>query len=217
MGGQPWRLVPAAVTLREQIDARFPKRDKASDGSIGDPAHASRVSDHNPDDDGWVHAIDVDEDLGEPGAMRALADELVQLARDGRDGGRLKNLVYEDQVASGTYPATFWQWRGQGYEHFHHLHISFTAAAETDASPFPLGTLAKPKPKPKPPVKPPAVDQEDDDMLVIRNASTKETSLVSGSLVTRVEDRTVGNLKAAGIKVVDVTAADYTRLTAEGA
>lgn len=141
MGGEPWRLVPAGVTLREQVNARWPNRDKASDGTIGDAAHQGRPSDHNPDADGWVHAIDIDEDLGEPGAMRALADELVALARRGEDGGRLKNLVYEGQVASGTYASTYWQWRGSGYGHEHHLHISFTDAAERDGSPFPLDIL----------------------------------------------------------------------------
>jgi hypothetical protein len=39
-------------TLLKQINARFPYRDKASDGGLGDSAHASRVSDHNPDSSG---------------------------------------------------------------------------------------------------------------------------------------------------------------------
>jgi hypothetical protein len=133
-----WQLVPAAVTLREQIDKRWPNRDKGSDGSIGDAVHAARPSDHNPDADGWVHAIDVDKDGID---AQALADQLVALARAGKDGGRLKNIVWNDRVASGTYPDTFWTWRGSGYGHRDHIHISFTSAAQRDSSPFPVPVL----------------------------------------------------------------------------
>jgi len=37
-----WKLVAGGVTLRAQLDARFPKRDKASDGSIGNLEHSTR-------------------------------------------------------------------------------------------------------------------------------------------------------------------------------
>lgn len=54
-------LAPSLVKLRDQINARWPNRSKASDGWIGDAAHNARKSDHNPDydDNGVVRAIDV--------------------------------------------------------------------------------------------------------------------------------------------------------------
>lgn len=57
-------LANSLVDLRGETNTRWPKRDKASDGWIGDTSHSARVSDHNPDyaDGGVVRAIDVDKD-----------------------------------------------------------------------------------------------------------------------------------------------------------
>lgn len=55
-----YRLAPSLVRARTVIDNRWPGRDRASDGWIGDPAHQARTSDHNPNDRGMVDAIDVD-------------------------------------------------------------------------------------------------------------------------------------------------------------
>lgn len=45
-----WRLAESLKQLRRQLDTVYPNRSKISDGAIGDAAHASRASDHNP----WV-------------------------------------------------------------------------------------------------------------------------------------------------------------------
>lgn len=143
------RLVAAGVQLRKQVDKRWPRRDRKSDGWIGDPAHQARKSDHNPDARGWVHAIDIDADLdkSDPRAAQRLADQLVAYARSGKPGAdRIKYVVFNDRIASGTYPATFWEWRGSGYGHKHHIHVSFTDKAPvTGSRPYPLAILEKPK------------------------------------------------------------------------
>lgn len=143
-----WRPVAGITTLRKQIDKRFPKRDKSSDGVIGNREHAARVSDHNPDSRGLVHALDIDADFGPPGADYAqkLANQLVAYAASGLPGSnRIKYVVFNDRIASGTYENSMWKWRGSGYGHRHHVHVSFTTKGENNAQKFPLPILDTPK------------------------------------------------------------------------
>lgn len=143
-------LVKGGETLRNQINERFPNRDKASDGWIGDKAHQNRKSDHNPDEKKWVHALDIDENMGRRGkwrnglTARHLADQIVRYAMTDLPGAdRVKYVVYENQIASGTYKKWWWLWRGKGYGHTQHIHVSFTAAAQKDGQPWPLPILTK--------------------------------------------------------------------------
>lgn len=54
-----WTLAPALSALIREVNARWPHRSKASDGTIGDTAHAARKSEHNPDAKGVVRAVDI--------------------------------------------------------------------------------------------------------------------------------------------------------------
>ena len=144
------RLVKGGVRLRTQINLTWPNRDKRSDGWVGDRAHKARKSDHNEDKNGWVHALDIDENFGKRGPWRngrnakKLTKELIAYAASNLKGAdRVKYVVYNGKVASGTYKKYFWKFRGSGYGHWQHIHVSFTRAAETDGSVWPLPILAK--------------------------------------------------------------------------
>ena len=145
------RLCTAGATFRDQLDRRFPKRDKRSDGWIGDAAHSSRFSYHNPDKNGIVWATDTDENMGvgtwrNGRTCKRLANQLLAYQRSGLPGSdRVLHVVYEDQVASGTYRKWWWIWRGKGYGHTQHMHVTWKQGKGYDARLFPLPILATAK------------------------------------------------------------------------
>jgi hypothetical protein len=124
---RPWRIADALKKLRTQVDARFPRRSKASDGGIGDAAHASRASDHNPwvvdGPNGVVTAIDITHDPANGCDAGALAAALVA-SRD----PRLKYVIWNRRIANhaavGNSPAWAWRPYTGSNPHNHHVHIS---------------------------------------------------------------------------------------------
>ena len=131
------RLSKSAIQLREQIDDAFPDRDRTSDGWIGDTRHAARKSDHNPDEQGWVRAIDIDRDLaskkGKPDLMPDLVDQIRALAKSGDK--RISYIIFDGKIASAR---SLWRWRKyKGInQHRTHLHCSFTRKGDQDNSFF---------------------------------------------------------------------------------
>ena len=136
------KLSKAAVQLREQIDDSFPDRDRTSDGWIGDTRHAHRKSDHNPDAEGWVRAIDVDRDLfkgSKPDIMPDLADQL-RAACKSKSEKRISYIIFDGRIAS---PILGWKWRTYkgANKHTKHCHVSFKKAADNDSTFFNLSML----------------------------------------------------------------------------
>jgi len=133
-------LCKAGQQLREQIDDSFPDRDRKSDGWIGDAAHASRPSDHNPDpSNGIVRAIDVDKDLDtRPSTGAYLADQIRECAKAGDK--RISYVIYAGKIASAKKS---WRWRPYDgiNRHDHHIHISFTKEGDQNGSWFDIPML----------------------------------------------------------------------------
>jgi len=125
------QLSKAAKQLREQFDDTFPSRDRTSDGWIGDTRHAARPSDHNPDANGWVRAIDLDRDLSgraKPDLMPDLADQIRILCKSKREK-RIAYIIFDGRIASSKKA---WAWRTYegSNKHNHHMHVSFTKEAD---------------------------------------------------------------------------------------
>lgn len=120
-------LAPSLVQLRRELRREFPKRDTRTDGWLGDPAHQARKSEHNPDDKGMVHALDVDT---EPGMTKA---EKRRLLRELIGDPRVWYVIHEGVIWSRTHG-----WKARRYTgenpHNGHIHVSIrlTGTAEKD-------------------------------------------------------------------------------------
>ena len=135
------KLCKAGRQLREQIDDAFADRDRTSDGWVGDTRHAARPSDHNPDANGWVRAIDVDRDLSgkaKPDIMPDLADQIRLAGKSGES--RISYVIFDGRIASSRFN---WRWRKYkgANKHNHHCHISFTKKGDEDGSYFNIPLL----------------------------------------------------------------------------
>lgn len=150
-----WRVARSLDVLLEQIDAAAPRRSKASDGSIGDPAHHARRSDHNPDERGVVRARDLTHDPAGGFDAHAFAERLRQ-ARDPRISYVISNGRWFK--AYGPTPWTWQPYTGPS-PHSQHVHVSVVAGIGADESTPWAGVTA-----PTAASRIPDVDQEDHDM-----------------------------------------------------
>lgn len=140
-----WVLTKSLHQLRTDFNIRFPARDKASDGSIGDPDHASRTSGHNPDDTTGVsaeyqdadtkqevRAIDVDKDLRSTVTMQQVINQILATPNDTK---RLKYIIFNRKQWSKSNG-----WRVQDYTginpHTEHAHFSGDPLYDEDGSPW---------------------------------------------------------------------------------
>lgn len=124
-----WRLARSLVVLREQVNGKFPNRSKVSDGTVGDAAHASRGSDHNPwvknGDIGIVTALDLTHDPKNGLDSQHLAEAL----RNNRDP-RLKYIISNRHIASYDRGNFMWRDYTGSNPHNHHVHISVKSTKE---------------------------------------------------------------------------------------
>lgn len=119
MAKPSWKLAPALTVFREQLKQIAPDRAKASDGTIGDAGHSARKSDHNPDEDGNVCAMDVTHST----APRGIDGDLLVKALQESGDDRLKYLIFKGRI---TTPGDITKWKKYtgANAHRHHVHIS---------------------------------------------------------------------------------------------
>lgn len=144
-----WRSAHAIDELRKEINARWPNRSKASDGTIGDAAHASRSSDHNPwvkvNGVGVVRAIDITADGIDPDAY---AEHLRALGKAGDPrivpGGY---VIWNKRIASER---DGWKWRrytgSNGHTRHIHLSLSTRPAGFDSRASWGINGVGRPKP-----------------------------------------------------------------------
>lgn len=139
MGG--WIVVPCLLKLREEFNEIAPNRPKGADGTIGDEAHADRVSDHNPDETGAVPIRDVDKtnevhalDITTFDGLDEIVMYILALCREGKEK-RLRYIIWRGyiyHVNDGWKRATY----DGSDKHFGHAHFSasYETVREADTS-----------------------------------------------------------------------------------
>lgn len=135
-----YKLSESANTLRNQINKKYPKRDKKSDGWIGDTRHKKTKSDHNPDPKtGFVRAIDIDSNLGIDSNL--LAEQLRKTAINDK---RIKYIIHNKKITSMENKWTWKLYKGQN-PHLSHIHISFNENGDNDKTQFKIDWPIKTK------------------------------------------------------------------------
>lgn len=106
-----WRRARSLIVLEEEIQQVAPGTPV---WDIGDVDHQQRASDHNPNQDDVVCAIDVLDDAGL---------DLAHLAETVRTSGHPagKYVIYQDRIASWWDD---WRWRSYGGKFHSHVHVS---------------------------------------------------------------------------------------------
>lgn len=118
------RIAKSLDQLRDEIDARAPGRSKASDGWIGDDAHADRPSDHNPNAKGVVCAFDATHDPAH-GADMAVISEHIRT----HPPLAAKYIIFNRRIAERS---NGWRWKNYGGSNPHtkHMHVSVGRGAD---------------------------------------------------------------------------------------
>lgn len=136
------RIAKSLDTLRSQVNAAFPNRRKSSDGWIGDTAHSARKSDHNPDANGVVHALDITHAPESGFDSYAFSDMLIR-----NKDPRISYVISNGRIASGRNGPQPWVWRKYtgANKHDHHNHISVLSDPKyaDDPAPWNLGGVPK--------------------------------------------------------------------------
>lgn len=128
-----WYLNRFLTSWRTALNSRYPKRGKASDGSLGDAAHAATDSEHNKDADGSVDAIDVDVNLfgssNDTGTDAEIA-EMRKVLKEFQAQPQAQLWIFRRQIANRDIGP----WKVRPYNgknaHDHHAHMQSRSALE---------------------------------------------------------------------------------------
>lgn len=131
IAGPGWRLAGCLAQLLDDADRFAPRRSRRSDGTIGDRAHQSRHSDHNPDSGGNVCGLDLTNDPSGGFDAWQVAQTIARNIVAGTER-RVVYLISGDPTIAGDLifhqVGTIWRWDPHPYtggtHNGHHLHVS---------------------------------------------------------------------------------------------
>jgi hypothetical protein len=176
------KVAESLIKLRDQINQMAPGRDTSSDGTIGDAAHQARTSDHNPDADGVVTAMDITHDPAHGVDAGAIA-EMLRVSQD----PRIKYVISNRQIFSSMNSPWTWRPYDGANAHTKHVHISVIddKALYDDVRPWAIDKVATTKPL----VQAPASQQRFTNIVATQfgGIGDPNTSAYDGHVITDTE------------------------------
>ncbi len=116
---------PACKKALRDATARWPNRNRASDGIMGDAAHRARPSDHN-----LGNAFDLTHDPAHGVNCHVLSR---QVATD----RRVTYVIWNRQIYSRARASAGWREYNGSNPHNQHMHVSIADASRNDLAPWP--------------------------------------------------------------------------------
>lgn len=144
-----WRLAKSLEKFRSQINESAPNRSKVSDGTVGDTSHQARPSDHNPDKNGVVKAIDITHDPRNGVDCNKIAEAL----RASKDK-RISYIIWNRRIWNPSI-SDRWRTYSGSNPHDKHLHLSVkpTSALYDSTAAWQIGDVAPDSSAPEPAVR----------------------------------------------------------------
>lgn len=217
------RIAKSLGVLRSEFDALAPHRKKARDGWIGDAAHASRASRHNPNAEGVVCALDITDDVEGGCPVHIIAASMIaRLQAGGETNPDLEYVISNGRVASRTHSPA-WSWAAYHGADPHDLHVHFAVGRGPDSAPaFPyddtipwnIASAAPAKPEAKPQI-------GDSDMRFINVTDGPDKGKVfflNGDVRSYVANKAeVDELVEQGVPLINMGAANWGRVVSSTA
>jgi hypothetical protein len=120
----------------QDANLRWPLRNRANDGILGDAAHQARKSDHN---DG--NAFDLTHDPAHRVDCTALSHVVIA-------DRRVTYVIWNRQIYNNERRAEGWRPYTGVNPHNHHMHVSIKSGSRDDTSPWPWSTTGSLGPVP---------------------------------------------------------------------
>jgi hypothetical protein len=115
---------PCCKKALEDATARFPKRNKASDGIMGDVRHQKQKSDHN---DG--NAFDLTHDPANGVDCNILSRQVI-------NDPRVTYVIWNREIYNRSRAAEGWRRYSGKNPHTKHMHVSIKATSRNDLAPW---------------------------------------------------------------------------------
>lgn len=117
-------------SFRAEVNKKYPKRKKTSDGTLGDQKHKARVSEHNADSDGTIDAWDMDVNLlGSTNDTGSAAEdaEVWKVIKDFMAQPESQLVIWNEHIYNrdiGNWKKRWYgNWSSGHNPHDHHVHF----------------------------------------------------------------------------------------------